>query len=54
MRICAVAVLAYLMVDVGFENTPTWAFILLIGLFFGGDAIRGYIQAPWGKRTPNE
>jgi len=43
-RICAVGTLVYLMAVVGFDKTPTWAFILLIGLFFGPDAIKGNIS----------
>lgn len=50
-RICAVTVLVYLMVYVGFEKTPTWAFILLIGLFFGPEALKGQINILGTKRT---
>lgn len=49
-RVCAVGTLVYLIAIVGFDKTPSWAFILLIGLFFGPDALKGGIQAPWGKR----
>lgn len=43
-RACAVGTLIYLMAVPGFDKTPTWAFILLIGLFFGPDAINGNIS----------
>lgn len=46
-RVCAVGTLGYLMVFVGLDKTPTWAFILLIGLFFGPDALKGNLQPPW-------
>lgn len=55
-RICAVGTLVYLMVSVGFDRTPTWAFILLIGLFFGPDALKGNISilgAGASKRNGN-
>jgi len=48
-RACAVVTLVYLMAFVGFDKTPTWAFILLIGLFFGPDAIKGNLQPPWSN-----
>jgi hypothetical protein len=50
-RACAVGTLIYLMVFVGFKDTPTWAFILLIGLFFGPDALKGQINIPGVKRN---
>ena len=43
-RICAVGTLAYLMLGVGFDKAPTWAFILTVGLFFGPDALKGNIS----------
>lgn len=43
-RACAVGTLVYLIGWVGFDKTPTWGFILLIGLFFGPDAIKGNIS----------
>jgi hypothetical protein len=54
-RVCAVVMFANLMFFVGFDRTPTWAFILLIGLFFGPDALRGDLQLPWStKRNAGE
>lgn len=50
-RICAVVTLGYLMTVVGFEKTPTWAFILLIGLFFGPEAMKGQINILGSKKN---
>ena len=52
-RACAVATLGYLIAVVGFERTPTWAFILLIGLFFGPDALKGQINLLGSKKNGN-
>lgn len=52
-RACAVGTLVYLMAKVGFEKTPTWAFILLIGLFFGPDALKGNINILGGGVRKN-
>jgi hypothetical protein len=52
-RVCAVGTLVYLMAAVGFEKTPTWAFILLIGLFFGPDALKGQINILGAKKNGN-
>lgn len=49
-RICAVVGFLYLLLVLGFDKTSSWAFILLIGLFFGPDALKGELQAPWSKR----
>lgn len=48
-RACAVLGFIYLLLVLGFDKTPSWAFILLIGLFFGPEALRGGLQTPWGK-----
>jgi hypothetical protein len=49
-RLCAVIVLIYLMIFVGFKETPTWAFILDVGLFFGPEALKGELGSPWRRK----
>lgn len=48
-RVSAVVTLVYLIGFLGFDKTPSWAFILLIGLFFGPDALKGNLQPPWSS-----
>lgn len=38
------AVLVYLLVTVGIDKLPWGAYLLLLGLFFGPEAIKGQIQ----------
>lgn len=52
----AVVGFAYLIVVGGFESAPWGAFILLLGLFFGPEVVKGQIQINRNGRGkgPNE
>lgn len=42
-RICAVGTLIYGMATVGLEGIPTFGYILITGLFFGPEALKGQL-----------
>jgi hypothetical protein len=50
-RSCAVVGFAVLLATVGF-NAPWGAYLLLLGLFFGPEVLRGQIQI--NRRQPEE
>jgi hypothetical protein len=45
----AVVSLGYILLTLGFDATPWGAYMLLLGLFFGPEVVKGQIQINRGK-----